>query len=128
MLRAVRVECVFTNCFVIAESDEPKIGTFSVGHIDSLGLETENSDSKWFLVVRTAQDYELQTQQNYMFLVDIKGERQNVAITVVNVDDEYPVFLAKDSTPCIVSVSNPTSIALVMTEHNTNSRYWLQRQ
>jgi hypothetical protein len=95
---------------VITESDEPVIISFSVGNVNSLGLETEKSVDKWFLVVRTAQDYEMQTQRNYRFLVDAGGKRHEVAVTVENVDDEYPVFLTKDSTPCQVSVSNPTSI------------------
>lgn len=79
--------------------------SFSVGNGMSLGLETEKSDDKWFLFVRTAQDYETQTQRTYRFTVEVAGVRYNVVINVENVDDQPPFFLLPDST-CHVSVSN----------------------
>jgi hypothetical protein len=96
--------------FVITESDKPSILSFSVGNVDTLELQTENSDGKWFLVVGTAQDYEIQNQRRYRFLVEVAGTRYEVDITVVNEDDEYPFFDLSDSTPCQISVSNAASI------------------
>lgn len=101
---------VSSDCFVIAESDTPSIVSFSVGNAASLELKTENSDGKWFLVVGTAQDYEMKDQRRYRFLVQAAGKRYDVDITVENEDDEYPFFDLLDSTPCQVSVSNAPSI------------------
>jgi hypothetical protein len=96
--------------FVITESDTPSIVSFSVGNMNNLDLQTENSGGKWFLVVGTAQDYEMEIQRRYRFLVQAGGTRYDVAITVDNEDDEYPFFDLPDSTPCQVSVSNPGSM------------------
>jgi hypothetical protein len=96
--------------FVLAESDTPSILPFSEGNENNLDLHTENSGGKWFLVVGTAQDYEMPNQRRYRFLVEVAGTRYDVAITVDNEDDEDPFFDLADSKPCQVSVSNPSSI------------------
>jgi hypothetical protein len=96
--------------FVIIESDVPSILDFTVGNVNNLGLETEKSDGKWFLVVRIAQDYEVIIQRRYRFLVEAAGIRFNVDMSVKNMDDERPYFDLPDSTPCQVSVSNSAII------------------
>lgn len=85
------------------ESDTPSILSFTEGSASNLDLQEENSGGKWFLVVGTAQDYEIPNQRRYRFLVQAAGTRYDVAITVDNVDDEYPFFDSPDSTPCQVS-------------------------
>jgi hypothetical protein len=94
------------NVFVVTESDTPTILSFSAGNPDSLDLQTENNGGKWFLVVETAQDYEMPNQRRYRFLVEAAGKRYDVEITVDNEDDEHPFFDLAGSASCQVSVSN----------------------
>jgi lipocalin len=96
--------------FVITEADEPSIVSFAVGNPANLDIQTELSDGKWYFVVRAPQDYEMETQRRYRFLVQVAGTRQDVSITVVNEDDEYPFFDLAGSPSCQVSVSNVVTI------------------
>ena len=92
------------NVFVAAESDEPKI--IPTGSITTLGLDTDNRNGKWYLIVKNTQDYENPIQRSYRFNVDVGGTPYEVYITVVNVDDETPYFYLPDSSPCEIKVSN----------------------
>lgn len=93
--QAIRI-AVF-NC---DDSDEPSILGFTTGSQMSLGLETETDGSKWYLVVKNAQDYENTAQRNYRFSVLAGSESHDVTLNIVNVDDNSPLFLLPDPTPC----------------------------
>jgi len=91
---------------VITESDVPTIGAFNIGNKDELGLDTEESNGQWFLVVKAAQDYETPSQTEYNFFVEAGGSKLEVVIYVYNVDDNAPYFNFPDSASCEISVSN----------------------
>jgi hypothetical protein len=94
------------NVSVSAATDVPTILNFDYGTNMSLGLNVENSDNKWYLVVNNAQDYENPIQRYYRFSVQAGGVRHDVELSIINVDDESPYFLLPDSTPCAIRVSN----------------------
>jgi len=95
------------NVSVSAESDEATIGNFlsGSGSQTTLGVATEKNDSKWYLVVTIAQDYENTNQRYYRFYVNAGSERYEVALIITNVDDEIPLFLPY-TTSCEIRVSN----------------------
>jgi hypothetical protein len=108
---------LYVNVSVSADSDAPTIERFTVGSQTMLGLDIVNYDSKWYLVVTNAQDYEIANQRLYRFSVLVGITRYEVLLAVTNVDDEIPYFTMPDSTPCTISVSNalnkPHSIHII---------------
>ena len=94
------------NVSVCAASDVPTIGNFQSGTQMSLGLERENVDNKWYLVVTNAQDYENTNQRFYRFRVLAASVMYDVVLIIQNMDDEIPLFLMPDPTPCEIRVSN----------------------
>jgi len=94
------------NVSVSAPSDEPMIGAFETGSQTELGLDKEADGTTWYLTVNNAQNYENVNQRYYRFSVRVGTLSQQVAVTIVNVDDENPIFLMPDTTPCEIRVSN----------------------
>jgi hypothetical protein len=91
---------------VVTDTETPTIEKFDTGTKEDLGLETEESNGTWFLVVKRAQDYEIPNQRIYKFHVNMQNTDRQVDVTVVNLDDEPPYFDFLDSRTCEVSVSN----------------------
>jgi lipopolysaccharide assembly outer membrane protein LptD (OstA) len=94
------------NVSVAAESDEPTIETFTTGSQTSLGLDKEHSGNKWYLAVNKTQDYENPNQRYYRFNVAAGTQKHDVALSIINVDDESPYFNLPDSASCQIKVSN----------------------
>jgi len=94
------------NVSVSAAIEEPTIQNFQSGSATSLGLETETDGSRWYLAVTNAQDYENINQRLYRFTVLAGTGQYEVVLNIVNVDDETPMFLLPDPTPCEIKVSN----------------------
>lgn len=83
------------------ETDVPTIVDFTPGSEINLGLDKENDDGKWYLVVNKAQDYENVNQRYYRFSVLAGTTRIDIVLTIQNLDDESPYFtLPPDSTSC----------------------------
>jgi hypothetical protein len=71
---------IHVNISLSAASDLPSIGNFAIGSQTSLGLETEQDGSTWYLVVTNAQDYENPNQRLYRFSVTAGGVRNDVVL------------------------------------------------
>jgi hypothetical protein len=99
----------YVNVYVAAESDVASIGSFVTGTNMSLGLTTELDNNKWYLVINNPQDYENTNNRFYRFFVLAGATRLEVALFILNVDDEFPYYSLPDSTPCAINVSNAVS-------------------
>jgi len=108
----------YVNVSLSAATDVPNIQ--NDGSTMSLGLVTVNENNKWYLAVNNPQDYENPNQRNYRFSVIVTLMSYDVALSVVNVDDESPFFLLPDTTPCEMKVSNglnkPHSLHIITTD------------
>ena len=94
------------NVSVAAETDTPTITSFPIGTQESLGLETEHNDTKWYLIVKKAQDYEITAQRQYRFTGIAGSSSFVVSLIIINVDDVSPLFALQNSTTCEIKVSN----------------------
>jgi hypothetical protein len=95
------------NVFVTAASDVPKIQKFEEGTQGNLGLDTDNRDGKWYLIVKTTQDYENLNHRAYRFFVESGTDVLEVLLYVRNLDDESPYFNLPDTPSCVIKVSKP---------------------
>jgi len=75
------------------ETDIPTIGSFSAGLQTMLGLDTEKDGSKWYLIVKNAQDYENPNQRLYIFSV-LAGGSYDIVLSIRNLDDTNPFLIS----------------------------------
>ncbi|XP_063995154.1 protocadherin Fat 4-like [Diachasmimorpha longicaudata] len=84
-------------------STKPQLGSFSSGQSFILGAEFQKNDltNKWGLYITKKQDYETPAMRQYRFEVVIETVINDVALNIMNIDDNPPVIQAVEQTCAI---------------------------
>ncbi|XP_015127857.1 cadherin EGF LAG seven-pass G-type receptor 1 [Diachasma alloeum] len=85
------------------DSTEPQLGSFSTGQSFILGAEFRKNEAtkKWDLYITKKQDYETPAMRQYRFEVVVGTDRNDVALNIINIDDNPPVIQAVERTCAI---------------------------